>query len=202
MTVRHEPRAYTRATHYASLMRRTAQPNPALRKITYAPTRPRAASAVEIPIVAGAVAYQHYNAYNRTELRRRPAAFPATAARAAASATQHYPDPAAAPAPVRVTAPVISHVKPLPPIGAPVATKPPTGVPVAPALGGKPPTLTPGAAISPPGAPETTPVGRLPGVVTSPEVGKPLTAASVAPRLVLRRRVLPERLPAESCQLL
>ena len=168
---------------------------------------------IGIPLVVGAVAFQHYNAYNRNGIApaglppfRPPPPAPPPLPR---NVTPVQPPP---PIPVRVTAPVISHVKPLPPIGAPVAPgvrppagtpavpqvklptgapvaptlggKLPTGAPVAPALGGKPPIVTPGAATSPPGAPVTTPVGKLPGVVTSPEVGKPLTAAPVAPRLV------------------
>ena len=51
---------------------------------------------IGIPLVVGAVAYQHYNAYNRNGIA--PAGLPrvpAAAARAAASATQHYPGPAA-----------------------------------------------------------------------------------------------------------
>ena len=154
---------------------------------------------IGIPLVVGAVAYQHYNAYNRNGIApaglppfRPPPPAPPPLPR---NITPVQPPP---PIPVRAPGPVIGHVKPLPPIGAPVAPgvrppagapavpqvggKLPTGAPVAPALGGKlptgapvapalgvrPPTVTPGAVTSPPGAPVTTPVGKPPGVVTSP----------------------------------
>ena len=161
---------------------------------------------IGIPLVAGAVAYQHYNAYNRNGIApagvppfRPPPPAPPPLPR---NITPVQPPP---PIPVRVTAPVISHVKPLPPIGARVApgVKPPagtpaipqvggklpTGAPVAPALGGnlptgvggKPPTVTPGTVTPMPGGPVTTPVGKPPGVVTTPVGAKPLTVAPVAP---------------------
>ena len=169
---------------------------------------------IGIPLVVGAVAFQHYNAYNRNGIA--PAGVPAfrppqpTSPPLPRNITPVQPPP---PIPVRVTGPIIGHVKPLPPIGAPVSpgvrppagttvvpqagSKLPTGAPVAPALGGnlrtgapvapalgaKPPTVTPGAATSPPGVPETTPVRKLPGVVTSPAGGKPLTVAPVGPGL-------------------
>ena len=171
---------------------------------------------IGIPLVVGAVAFQHYNAYNRNGIA--PAGLPPfrppppAAPPLPRNITPVRPPP---PIPVRVTGPVIGHVKPLPPIGSPVAPgvrppagtpvvpqaggklptgapvapalggKLPTGAPVAPALGGKPPKVTPGAATSPPGAPVTTPVGKPPGVVTAPAGGHPLTVAPVAPGLAV-----------------
>ena len=107
-----------------------------------------------IPLVVGAVAFQHHNAYSRSGI-------------APAGAPHFRPPPPAppplprnvtpvqppAPIPVRVTQPEARRVKPLPPIGAPVppgagapaATpavigKPPAGAAPTPAAGGKLPT--------------------------------------------------------------
>ncbi len=167
---------------------------------------------IGIPLVAGAVAFQHYNAYNRNGIApaglppfRPPPPSPPPLPR---NITPVRPPP---PVPVRVTGPIVGHVNPLPPIGAPVAPgvkppsgtpavprvggKPPTGAPVAPALGGKAPAEAPiapvsggkppagasGALTPPPGAPVTIPVGKPPGVAPSPAGGKLPTAAPVAP---------------------
>ena len=160
---------------------------------------------IGIPLVVGAVAFQHYNAYNRNGIApagvapfRPPPPAPPPLPR---NIIPVQPPP---PIPVRVTAPVISHVKPLPPIGAPVVprVKPPagapavpqvggklptgapvapalgrklpTGAPVAPALGGKPPKVTTGVPAAPTG-------GKLPGAVTSPAGGKPPAGTLTAP---------------------
>ena len=142
-----------------------------------------------IPLVVGAVAFQHYNAYNRSGI-------------APAGAPRFRPPPPAppplprnvtpvqppTPIPVRVTQPEARHVKPLPPISAPVppgaggpaATpsvvgKPPAGAPPAPAAGGKLPT---GAPVAP--APIAPPVGGKPPTV-SPVAPAPLTPPSGGP---------------------
>ena len=166
---------------------------------------------IGIPLVAGAIAFQHYNAYNRNGIApaglppfRPPPPAPPPLPR---NVTPVQPPP---PIPVRVTGPVIRPVKPLPPIAAPAAPgvkppaatpaptvggKPPAGAPAAPpsggklptptpagpALGVKPPTVPPGAATPQPGAPVTAPVGKPPGVLPSPAGGKPATVAPVAP---------------------
>ncbi len=163
---------------------------------------------IAIPLVAGAVAYQHYNAYNRNGIA--PAGLPAF--RPPPPAPPPLPrniSPVQPPHPIPVSAPgpAVGHVRPLPPIGAPAALgakppagapavpqgsgKPPTGAPLAPAPGGqapaapppsaRPPTAAPGSATPPPGAPVTTPAGKPPGVVAPPSGGKPPTVAPVTP---------------------
>jgi len=125
---------------------------------------------IGIPLVAGAVAFQHYNAYNRNGIApaglppfRPPPPAPPPLPR---NVTPVQPPP---PIPVRVTGPVIRPVKPLPPIVAPAAP------------GVKPPAATPGAATPQPGAPVATPVGKPPGVAPPSAGGKPATLAPVAP---------------------
>ena len=151
-----------------------------------------------IPLVVGAVAFQHYNAYNRSGI-------------APAGAPRFRPPPPAppplprnvtpvqppTPIPVRATQPEARRVKPLPPIGAPAAPgagapaatpavvgKSPTGAPPTPAAGAKLPTGAPvaPAPITPPtGGPAAPSGSKLPGVATPPGGGKPPTVAPVAP---------------------
>ena len=151
-----------------------------------------------IPLVVGAVALQHHNAYNRSGI-------------APAGAPRFQPPPPAppplprnvtpvqppTPIPVRVTQPEARRVKPLPPIGAPVppgagapaATpavvgKPPAGAPATPAAGGKLPTVAPvaPAPIAPPTAGPVAPSGaKLPAVATPPAGGKQPTVSPIAP---------------------
>ena len=158
--------------------------------------------AIGIPLVAGAVGFQHYEHYHRDGIA--PAGLPRFRPPPPASpplprnVNPVQPPP---PVPVRVTGPASGHVKPLPPIGPPAgpAAKPaaaatpapspegktPAGtpavtappgakpLPVAPALG-KPPTVTPGAPAALPGAPVAAPGGKAPAAVTAPPGAKPL----------------------------
>ncbi len=163
---------------------------------------------IAIPLVAGAVAYQHYNAYNRNGIA--PAGLPAF--RPPPPAPPPLPrnvSPVQPPHPIPVSAPgpAVGHVRPLPPIGAPATPgampragapaapqdsgKLPTGAPLAPAAGGqapvqtppnvRPPTAAPGTATPPPGTPATPPGGKPLGVAAPPSGGKPLTVAPVTP---------------------
>jgi uncharacterized caspase-like protein len=115
--------------------------------------------AVGIPLVAGAVAFQHYDHYHRDGVApaglrpfRPPPPAPPPLPR---NVTPVQPP---APVPVRVTGPDVGHVKPLPPIGAlgRPSTKPTAVVPATP-LGGK-----------------------APGVVTSPANGRPPVSTLIA----------------------
>jgi uncharacterized caspase-like protein len=160
---------------------------------------------IGIPLVVGAVAFQHYEYYHRNGVApagmppfRPPPPAPPPLPR---NVTPIQPP---APVPVHVTGPGVGQVKPLPRIGAPAANlpggtppapsaggKPPAGTPatpalggklptpgpVAPALGGKPPTVAPGAPAALPGAPVATPGGKPPATVTAPPGGKPLPVA-------------------------
>ena len=132
-----------------------------------------------IPLVVGAVAFQHYNAYNRSGI-------------APAGAPRFRPPPPAppplprnvtpvqppAPIPVRVTQPEARRVKPLPPIGAPVP--PGAGAPAAtPAVIGKPPA---GAAPTPAAGGKLPPLAPVaPAPITPPAGGKPFPGAGPAP---------------------
>jgi len=152
---------------------------------------------IGIPLVVGAVAFQHYKYYHRDGVApaglppfRPPPPAPPPLPR---NITPVQPPP---PVPVRLTGPGVGHVKPLPPIGAaggpgakppggtPLAPsaggKAPAGTPATPALGGKPPTVTPGAPAALPGAPVAAPGGKPPAGVTAPPGGKPLPEPSIA----------------------
>ena len=132
--------------------------------------------AIGIPLVAGAVAFQHYDHYHRDGVApaglppfRRPPPGPPPLPR---NVTPVQPPP---PVPVRVTGPAGGHVKPLPPIGPPAGppAKPPGGTPPAPSAGGNPPAATP-AVTAPPG-------GTSPAAATAPPGAKPLPVAPGAP---------------------
>ena len=147
---------------------------------------------IGIPLVVGAVAYQHYNAYNRNGIA--PAGLPRF--RPPPPAPPPLPrniTPIQPPTPLAIRAPgtVIGHVRPLPPIGAPgapvikppagalavpqVGGKQPTGAAIAPALGGKAPTGAPAAPSLGVRPPTVTPgaVAPLPVAPVTPPVGKP-----------------------------
>ena len=132
--------------------------------------------AIGIPLVAGAVAFQHYDHYHRDGVApagqppfRRPPPGPPPLPR---NVTPVQPPP---PVPVRVTGPASRHVKPLPPIGPPAGppAKPPGGTLPAPSAGGNPPAATP-VVTAPPG-------GRSPAAATAPPGAKPLPVAPGAP---------------------
>src|SRR5271166_5635989 len=110
--------------------------------------------AIGIPLVVGAVGFQHYEHYHRDGIApaglprfRPPPPAPPPLPR---NVNPVQPPP---PVPVRVTAPASGHVKPLPPIGAPVGpvAKPAAAPPPAPSPKGKTPAGTP-AVTAPPGA--------------------------------------------------
>ena len=141
---------------------------------------------IGIPLVVGAVAFQHYNAYNRNGIApaglppfRPPPPAPPPLPR---NVTPVQPPP---PIPVRVTGPVIRPVKPLPPIAAPAApgVKPPAATPAVPQAGGKLPTGAPVAPALggklPTGAPVAPALGGKPPAVT-PGAATPLPGAPVA----------------------
>jgi uncharacterized caspase-like protein len=153
-----------------------------------------------IPLVVGAVAFQHYNAYNRSGIApagaprfRSPPPAPPPLPR---NVTPVQPP---APIPVRTAQPEARRVKPLPPIGAsaplgtgaPSATpavvgKPPAAATPTPAAGGKLPPLAPvaPAPITPPTGGAAAPSGaKLPGVATPPAGGNLPTVSPVAPAL-------------------
>ena len=135
--------------------------------------------AIGIPLVVGAVGFQHYEHYHRDGIApaglprfRPPPPAPPPLPR---NVNPVQPPP---PVPVRVTGPASGHVKPLPPIGPPAgpAAKPAAAPPPAPSPEGKTPAGTP-AVIAPPG-------GKSPAAATAPippgapaPKGKPLTPA-------------------------
>ena len=112
---------------------------------------------IGIPLVVGAVAFQHYEYYHRNGVApaglppfRPPPPAPPPLPR---NVTPVQPP---APVPVGVTGPGVGHVKPLPPIGAlgGPGAKPPAGAPAAPSVTGKPPAGAPAAGAKlPTGAP-------------------------------------------------
>ena len=128
--------------------------------------------AIGIPLVVGAVGFQHYDHYHRDGIApaglprfRPPPPAPPPLPR---NVNPVQPPP---PVPVRVTGPASGHVKPLPPIG-PLAgppAKPAAGPPPAPSPEGKTPAGTPAVA-APPG-------GKSPAAVTAPPGAKPLPVA-------------------------
>ena len=149
--------------------------------------------AIGIPLVVGAVGFQHYEHYHRDGIApaglarfRPPPPAPPPLPR---NVNPVQPPP---PVPVRVTGPASGHVKPLPPIGPPAgpAAKPaaaplpapsregkiPAGTPAvtAPPVGKPPPAVTAPLA---PGAPVATPGGKPPAAVTAPPGAKPLPIA-------------------------
>ena len=152
--------------------------------------------AIGIPLVVGAVGFQHYEHYHRDGIApaglprfRLPPPAPPPLPR---NVNPVQPPP---PVPVSVTGPASGHVKPLPPIGPPggPAGKPAAAPPPAPSPGGKTPAGTPAvtappggkspaAAIAPlaPGAP--APEGKRPTPApVAPALGKPPTATPGAP---------------------
>ena len=131
--------------------------------------------AIGIPLVVGAVGFQHYDHYHRDGIApaglprfRPPPPAPPPLPR---NVNPVQPPP---PVPVRVTGPARLHVKPLPPIGPPAgpAAKPAAAPPHAPSPEGKTPAGTP--AVTPP------PGGKSPAAATAPSGAKPL---SVAPNI-------------------
>jgi len=128
--------------------------------------------AIGIPLVVGAVGFQHYDHYHRDGIApaglprfRPPPPAPPPLPR---NVNPVQPPP---PVPVRVTGPASGHVKPLPPIGPPAgpAAKPAAAPPHAPSPEGKTPAGTP--AVTPP------PGGKSPAAVTAPSGAKPLPVA-------------------------
>ena len=108
--------------------------------------------AIGIPLVVGAVGFQHYEHYHRDGVApaglprfRPPPPAPPPLPR---NVNPVQPPP---PVPVRVTGPASGHVKPLPPIGPPAgpAAKPAAAPPPAPSPEGKTPAGTP-AVTAPP----------------------------------------------------
>ena len=143
---------------------------------------------IGLPLIVGAVAFQHYEYYHRNGVA--PAGLPPFQAPPPAPPPlprNVTPVPPPAPVPVRVTGPGVSHVKPLPPIGAlsGPGAKPPMGAPAAPSVTGKPPTGAPAAGAKlPTGAPGTRTLGgKLPAPVpVAPALGgKPPTVTPGAP---------------------
>ena len=154
--------------------------------------------AIGIPLVVGAVGFQHYEHYHRDGV-------------APAGLQRFRPPPPAppplprnvkpvqppAPVPVRVTGRASGHVKPLPPIGSPAgpAAKPAAAPPPASSPGAKTPAATP-AVIAPPGgkspaagaappAPDALqPGGKVPA--PAPVLGKPPTITPGAPAALPR----------------
>src|SRR6202453_4528088 len=152
--------------------------------------------AIGIPLVVGAVGFQHYEHYHRDGIApaglprfRPPPPAPPPLPR---NVNPVQPPP---PVPASVTGPASGHVKPLPPIGPPggPAGKPAAAPPPAPSPGGNTPAGTPAvtappggkspaAAIAPlaPGAP--APEGKRPTPApVAPALGKPPTATPGAP---------------------
>ncbi len=93
---------------------------------------------VAIPLVVGAIGFQHYKYYNRNGVApaglppfRPPPPQPPPLPR---NITPVQPPP---PTSARLTAPVAGHVKPLPPIGPPVGPRPQPATPAAPSAGGQ-----------------------------------------------------------------
>ena len=165
--------------------------------------------AIGIPLVVGAVAFQHYDHYHRDGVA--PAGLrpfrppPPTPPPLPRNVNPVQPPP---PVPVRVTGPASGHVKPLPPIGPPGGppAKPVAGPPPAPSPGGKTPAGTrllvvtappggksPAAATAPPGAkpPPVAPGAPAPGgtpptpAPVAPALGKPPTVTPGAPAALL-----------------
>ena len=149
--------------------------------------------AIGIPLVVGAVGFQHYEHHHRDGIApaglprfRPPPPAPPPLPR---NVNPVQPPP---PVPARVTGPASGHVKPLPPIGPPAgpAAKPAAAPPPAPSPGGKTPPGTP-AVTAPPG-------GKSPAAATAPLAPaapaperKPPTPAPVAPALGKPRTVTP-----------
>ena len=138
--------------------------------------------AVGIPLVAGAVAFQHYDHYHRDGVApaglrpfQPPPPTPPPLPR------NVKPMQAPPPVPVRVTGPASGHVKPLPPISPPAgpAAKPAAGPPPAPSPEGKTPAGTP--AVTVPLGGKSPAAAAAPGA-SAPE-GRPPTSAPVAPAL-------------------
>jgi uncharacterized caspase-like protein len=134
--------------------------------------------AIGIPLVVGAVGFQHYEHYHRDGIApaglprfRPPPPAPPPLPR---NVNPVQPPP---PVPVRVTGPASGHVKPLPPIGPPAgpAAKPAAAPPPAPSPEGKTPAGTP-AVTAPPG-------GKSPAAAAPAPEGKPPTPAPAAPAL-------------------
>jgi uncharacterized caspase-like protein len=143
---------------------------------------------IGIPLVVGAVAFQHYEYYHRNGVApaglppfRPPPPAPPPLPR---NVTPVQPP---APVPVRVTGPGVGHVKPLPPIGAlgGLGAKPPTGASAAPSVTAKPPAGAPAAGAKlPTGAPGAPTLGGklpTPAPVAPALGGKPPTVAPGAP---------------------
>ena len=128
--------------------------------------------AIGIPLVVGAVGFQHYEHYHRDGIA--PAGLPRFRPPPPAPPPlprNVNPVPPPPPVPVRVTGPASGHVKPLPPMGPPAEppAKPAAGPPPAPSPEGKTPGGTPAVA-APPG-------GKSPAAVTAPPSAKPLPVA-------------------------
>ena len=142
--------------------------------------------AIGIPLVVGAVGFQHYEHYHRDGIApaglprfRPPPPAPPPLPR---NVNPVQPPP---PVPVRVTGPASGHVKPLPPMGPPAGppAKPAAGPPPAPSPEGKTPAGTPAVAAPPGGkspAAVTAPPGAKP-LPVAPAVGKPPTVTPSAP---------------------
>jgi uncharacterized caspase-like protein len=147
--------------------------------------------AIGIPLVVGAVGFQHYEHYHRDGVApadlprfRPPPPAPPPLPR---NVSPVQPPP---PVPVRVTGPASGHVKPLPPIGSPAgpAAKPAAAPPPAPSPEGKttpagtpavtppPGGKSPAAAIAPLAPAAPAPGGKLPtSAPVAPALGKPPT---------------------------
>jgi uncharacterized caspase-like protein len=145
--------------------------------------------AIGIPLVAGAVAFQHYDYYHRDGVA--PAGLPPI----------RLPPPAPpplprnvkpvqppSPVPVRAAGSASDRVKPLPPIGPPAGQAAKPAAPPAPSPVEKPPAGTPtvtapagrksqGAPAALPGAQVAPPGGKPPAVGTAPPGAKPLPVA-------------------------
>jgi uncharacterized caspase-like protein len=141
--------------------------------------------AIGIPLVVGAVGFQHYEHYHRDGIApaglprfRPPPPAPPPLPR---NVNPVQPPP---PVPVRVTGPASGHVKPLPPIGPPAgpAAKPAAAPTPAPSPGGKTPAGTPAVTAPLGGKPPAAAIAPLAPGAPAPE-GKPQTPAPVAPAL-------------------
>jgi uncharacterized caspase-like protein len=144
---------------------------------------------IGIPLVAGAVAFQHYDYYHRDGIApaglppiRPPPPAPPPLPR---NVKPVQPPP---PVPVRAAGSASDRVKPLPPIGPPAgqAVKPAAGPPAALSPEAKTPAGTvtapaggksQGAPAALPGAPVAPPGGKPPAAVTAPPGAKPLPVA-------------------------
>ena len=144
---------------------------------------------IGIPLVVGAVAFQHYEYYqSQWSSARRPAAVSAAAACAAAAATQRNPRAAAPSGPGPCDRPrslaTSNRCRRLAAQAAPGA-KPPAATPAAPSVTGKPPAGAPAAGAKlPTGAPGASTLGGklpTPAPVAPALGGKPPTVTPGAP---------------------